>query len=96
MRTADLSLFLFMIMCLRENLPEVSTEKPNAGLLHPTYPGLDWCQAFGLRGLRRNVSRSLGVHAESGRGRQQVSCITRSAFPAPAPSMTSRDLRHVP
>jgi hypothetical protein len=54
------------------------------------------CSAFGLSGLRWTFCRSPGVHAESVRNGQQVSRITRSGFPAPAPSGKSRGRHHGP
>jgi hypothetical protein len=45
---------LFIIVCLRENLLEVSKEKTNAGLLQPTYPGLGDMVSFRLERLAAN------------------------------------------
>src|SRR5580704_7362294 len=54
MRATDFLPFLFIIVCLRENLLEVSKEKTNAGLLQPTYPGLGDLVSFRLERLAAN------------------------------------------
>ena len=54
------------------------------------------CSASALSGLRWTVYRSPGVPAESVRDGQQVSRITRSRFPAPAPPGKSQGRHHVP